>query len=275
MHKIVLGLTPEALEQMNADLYKYCSAIKCLIQHKVLISDTILDEYNDYFSKNDNIQLFRQWFSEWDRYDRIEFSDKVENSFDEEIVLQISRLPHKLVIYNKNRIDSKGYAINQLSLDTINDSDMVNELSLYCLPLTWFVPEGTPMDEIKNWFSNVFSGEEYINIIDRYIVSNGEKAKLLGKYYIPTMSSAKKIRVYYGEYDGDQVNAISPLKSQFQNRIELKKYNPQKAHDRYIFNKSITISIGAGLDFVDIKTGRTRVGTTISAVKGQQVKCPS
>ncbi len=273
MHRIAVGLTPEALAKLYTDVYEYGEVIGKLKQHKVLVSDIIIKKYENFFKDQDVLSLYQRWFAESMRYGRIEYCEYNENDFNTEIVSQICKQPHKLVIYDKKPIDSKGATLNQVSLEDINNNK-INEFNKYCIPLQWQIPDGTPVAEVEKWFSNMLSGEEYITIIDRYILVDGGNANLLDKYYLPLMTSAKKIRIFFSARDFDQVKAISPLKKKYGNRLELKKFNPNVCHDRYIMCKTMTIYIGAGLDFVDIRTGKTRIQTLIAVGKGQTVNCP-
>ncbi len=262
MVKLVLALTPEALNKAISENYMYNTAVGRLMQHKVLFSDIIKDEYERYFRENDNLMFYQQWVKHWAQWDYLEYRNSLEEDFKSEIVSQMKQFPFHIVICEKGfNVDRD--SVQELKLDDINDRFKQNILSIYCVPVNRQIRKGTSIDEIREWLSNLLQGEENITIIDRYILKDADSCKLLKQYYIPMMSSAKKITIIYDGAKTDQNSVITPLKKQYKERIILKGSDPKDFHDRSICCKYLTIQFEAGLDFVDIRTGKTRVETTI------------
>ena len=146
---------------------------------------------------------------------------------------------------------------------------------MYCLPVVKIIKKDSSIDEIKEWFSNLLLGEESITIIDKYILRNHENFNLLKQYYLPMMSSAKRITIYYDGMANNQSSIITPLKKQYKDRIKLKNSDPRTFHDRYIVSPTLTIQIGTGLDFVDLNTRKTRLETTVSVALDNKPHPPS
>ena len=262
MLKLVVALTPDALNKAISDHYKYNIAIGRLMQHKVLFSDIIKDEYEKFFRDNDNLMFYQQWVKTWTQYDYVEYCESLEDDFNSEVVAQMKQFPLHIVVCDK-WFNGDRETVKKLRLDDINDRNNHNEFNIYCLPVSRQIAKGTPIKEIYEWLSNLLQDEETITIIDGFILQNTDNCNLLKKYYFPMMSSAKKISVYY---DGDYTvrgSEISQMKKQYKNRVLFLSSDHNDIHDRYICCRTFGISIGVGLDFVDLSTGKTRKPTKI------------
>lgn len=274
MFKLVVALTAEALGKAITETMDYCIAVERLRQHKLLFSDVIKKEYERYFREIDNLMFYQKWFMRWVSIDCLEYCEPLAEDFNKELVSQMESFPFHIVIFDRQFESDKDY-IKKIALKDINDRSKTNEFNMYCLPVVKIIKKDSSIDEIKEWFSNLLLGEESITIIDKYILRNHENFNLLKQYYLPMMSSAKRITIYYDGMANNQSSIITPLKKQYKDRIKLKNSDPRTFHDRYIVSPTLTIQIGTGLDFVDLNTRKTRLETTVSVALDNKPHPPS
>ena len=266
MIKLTVAVTPEALSKTIIDSWEYSTAIDRIKQHKILFTDSIKREYEKFFKESDNLFFYEKWFQKWSSVESFVYQDVIEEDFAHEVVSQMKKIPYHIVIVDEcSEVARDG--IKKLKLDDINNKSKQNEFSIYCLPVNRIIREGTSINELKEWLTNILQGEERINIIDGYILDNDENYKLLKEFYLPMMSSAEKIFIYYYGDKTNQDTIISPMKKQYKDRVVLKGSDPRDFHDRYIYNQNFGIQIGVGLDFVDLRTKKTRLETVISISK--------
>lgn len=270
MKKIHIALTPHVVKYLIQQPLEYSMALARLKQHTIIFSSTILDEYERYFAEYDSIHEFREWYTNFSKYDFSHDVEPMHENFEMDIVLLLEQHEHSILI--KHDESFKCEVCSVLELNDINKNDSDNELSRQCIPTTFILPKGSSKSEFCRWLSELLADEKNITIVDRYILSPNARG-VLKDIYIPTFPLNAKICVYFGETEKDQ-SEVSNLKNAFGNRIRMLTSISNDFHERHILGDSLLITIGVGLDVFDCNHCDSRKETNISVSAKTNISIP-
>lgn len=271
MKELIIGLTTSSIEQIILDMVKYCHAIGKLLQHKLLISDTILNMYCQHFEKIDELRLFEKWFEEVNRYDSFEYLDSIEG--ENEVIIQMEKLSNHMVITTATDIVNSAN-ITPIKLNELNSLSINTPLDWYCIPFNTIIRKDTDISVFFDWLKDLLFNETKITIIDPYICKK-DCRKMFTDLLMKSIPSNAKVAIYFDGSKTDQSD-ITYLKKQYGNRLTMHTSSfKEDGHDRYIYCDSFVISVGIGLDVFVYNTKKTRKETSISLTNADRPTLPS
>lgn len=271
MRKLVVELTIPSLKQIIINQFEYSKAIGKLLQHKILVSDTILESYRTYFEEIDELMLFDKWFEELNRIDVFECFDSLEG--ENEIVVQMKKIyKHLIVITEKEKVEST--IATPIILSELNNNTINTLLDWYCIPFNKIIRKGTCNSVFFDWLKDLLYDETKITIIDPYICKS-ENRKLFTKLLMPSIPIGAKVNLYFDGFQTEQPD-ITYFKKIYGDRLKMNSPSfRDDGHDRYIFCDSFVLVIGIGLDVFVFSTKVTRKETYISLTNAERPSIPA
>lgn len=148
--------------------------------------------------------------------------------------------------------------INLITPDQLLNKEK-NPLYLYSFPLCNYVAEiGDNCASYSAWFGHLFENENVIDILDRYILSD-YGIKCLKKYYFPRIKKGSIVNIYCEIESNEKEEHIKNVLSEsFFQDWDIHVFKCTGMHDRFIQISDIQISIGAGLDFLNMSGSLTK-----------------
>lgn len=270
MKKIHIVITPNALKELVTNIWDYPMALVRLKQHILIFSNTIIDEYEKAFARDDCLYEFQEWYKNFTTYDYSQEVESVSDNFYNDAKTLLEQYDHSVIVGHNESLGCEICSV--LELDDINDNDNDNELSRQCVPATFTLSRGSSKTEFCKWLSELLSDEKNITIIDRYIMSDAAGG-VLENIYIPTFPENANIHVYFGEREKSSIE-VSNLKSIYGKRIRLFECISNDFHDRHIIGDSIRITINVGLDVFSCDDCGSRKESEISVSSRLNIELP-
>lgn len=181
-----------------------------LRQHRIVISEKLMEYYEEYF-QNKSPELL-EWYRNYctdmfytqERTDIMKLSgDKVyikEDMYLNELTGLASKTKDKvLLIEPKDRINN--FYRNKWKLSVLDSTDMKddrggNTFSMYTLPVNGkMIDEGDDSNSLAEWFGRFLDKEDYIQIFDNYLLTK-VGIEYLKKYILKYIKAGTDIEIY-------------------------------------------------------------------------------
>lgn len=179
-------------------------------QHRMVISEKLMDYYEEYFRKKSPEYLgWYQAFCTDILYSKeravLKASSKTktyikDNAYLNELVLLCQETEDKIILMEpKRRMDEK--CVKEMGIilydsTDINDVSGSNLFSMYTLPVNGkIISEGESSRTIANWLGRFWREENYIQIFDNYLLTK-DGIRYLKNYFLKYVKEGADIEIY-------------------------------------------------------------------------------
>lgn len=263
-------------------------------QHRIVLSPNLTECYEKYFDScgNGAVDLYMSFLNAEavyeDRFRTIpDEAGELTSAMDiDSILIDLAKcalLTYPYVLCNgcdlMSSLSTRIMTKRALYLSSMRFDSIDNRLSRNSPPFSIQVQPNEQCDKYSSWFGELFRGERQIIIFDKYIICDESHLKTFEEYYLKRMKDTT-LSIFtevedYNWFCGELKNRLCTVAAR--NNLIIKVYTAQRkpVHDRYIFIQNYRVSLGHGLDFLDIKTGKTKGGNSIHFEKTPSGAMPS
>ena len=273
MYKLSVGLGYSTYELMAKPFSTYSVLSSKIAQHRLILSPSLIDYYLDC-APEDIQDALSTYFDGLLGDDESSMSCEDDPTLDarQNLINFVNGMQTRVLIaqddeFTQYKLGKMRKLISPQSI--INDE--FNSFTKYTFPIVnHHANVEAQCDYYSKWFGHLFENEEKITIIDPYLFADNGRASF-EKYILPQISHGTRIDVYCellpnGLTEDNILGLIRNDYSDWDVRVYI--CSPINNHNRYIFLKSIEITLTTGVCFLHPSGGiRTSCDISISYYK--------
>lgn len=271
MYKLNMGVGFSILQFYYLPHNNKSFLIDIIDQHRIILSKKIIQYY---IEKADDLHrdVIESYIDSIIYADdtHVFYEEQPENiSAIEEMVLLAEKNPARVILGEREEFSA--YNIQKIELITaqqIIDKEL-NSIYRYSFPITnHYIRCNESCKSYAEWFGHLFENERKIEIQDKYILTY-HGIRCLKTYYLPHIAKNTEINIYCEIVSPcTETNILAELSNTFYADWKIHVFVCRGMHDRCIQLSTVQISIGAGLDFLDL-SGYTKKACILNITKNK------
>ncbi len=265
MYKLEIGLSASVF-RMKYHPHADDPAIRHILdQHVVMLSRNIISYYMSRCSSSEEKDALLAYIDNVINGSKPngcsienDIRKNAKQSIDDVIILlkakNIKTLVSSVNEFEESEVQFKKY-LTPAAIESESEAYKTSYLYKYTIPLTnYYIQTNSESLPIKRWLKHMFEGERHVEIVDPLIINKRGMLALWNHYLIDVFPNCmSEIDIYTNLSKSERTRqwVIDEFRDNKYHKWNLRVFNcPFNRHERWISTDNMTISIGAGLDFL-------------------------